>query len=124
MPRGEKLGNNKISHLKIDIDMENYETPWTPIYIALKAYPHGAIYHLTRKGIHIKIPSLPDNINLRYYFMDCPHRLEMDMEREKWNLPTNVLFISKNGKKVHITSNIEEVIEWLMMKWREMKRKR
>ena len=109
--------------LKVDIDLYNFEDSWTPKYIALKAMPYKPKYHLTKHGIHILIESLPNNIELRRYFMDCPHRLAMDEERERRGLPTNVLFVAKNGRKVEETEKIEVVLNWITIKWRERKKR-
>jgi len=99
--------------LKVDIDL--YETSVLDAFrqcVKALKYP-SSYFHLTAHGVHIIIPELPNDYNLRLYFMDDYNRIQMDMIRERRNYPVNVLFIAKNGRLVTVTKNIEEVYRWL-----------
>ena len=100
-------------HLKVDIDL--YEkTRWEAAYYCLKALPYRSTYfHLTEHGVHICIPELPDHPVLRAMFGDDPDRMEMDEERRRHGLPTNVLFIAKNRHKVETTNSLDRALEWI-----------
>jgi hypothetical protein len=106
------LGEHR-DYLKVDIDLDRVDA-WTATYQALKglAYP-STYYHLTNKGIHICIPELPDCYTLRLMFSDDPVRVDMDEERKRNGLPTNVCFLTKNRRKVEVTKNIDLVISWV-----------
>ena len=104
---------NRVNHLRVDIDLDRVEA-WDAILATLRASIYKtAIYHLTKKGIHIEIFELPCLENLRRLFFDDPQRIEMDAERSRYGLTTNVLFVAKDGHKVEITRNVEVVLEWI-----------
>ena len=101
------------SFLRIDIDLDVTDA-WSATLSVLRASTYkSTIYHLTQKGVHIEIPELPSLENLRRLFNDDPRRINMDLERQRHNVVSNVLFIAKDGHKVEITKNVERVIEWI-----------
>jgi hypothetical protein len=106
------LGEHR-DYLKVDIDLDRVDG-WTAIYNCLKtlAYP-SSYFHLTNKGVHICIPELPDCYVLRLMFSDDPVRVDMDEERKRYGLPTNVCFLTKNRRKVEVTRNIDLVLWWI-----------
>jgi len=109
--------------MKADIDLYRPDLNlWQITYTILKtlSYPSRR-FHLTEHGIHIIIDELPDTSEFRLMFLDDINRVEMDEERAKRGLRTNVLFIIKNGKIVYETDDVEEVLVWVMKKWREMR---
>jgi len=86
----------------------------------LKALQYkSTFFHLTNKGVHILIPELPNNEVLRRLFGDDEMRIDMDKERDKHGLESNVVFDAKCGKRYEVTKNLDKVIEWI----REVKRK-
>jgi tRNA(Ile)-lysidine synthase TilS/MesJ len=95
--------------LKIDIDF-NEDNTWNIKYKILKTLPYkDAQYYLTKHGIHIIIPSLPNDFNLRHYFGDDIRRIILDIQRQKYNLHNNVLFDFKNGHYAEETTIWEAI---------------
>jgi hypothetical protein len=100
--------------LKIDLDLTDKDA-WTATYYCLKtlAYP-STYFHLTNKGVHIIVPELPDHEVLRRLFGDDEIRIQMDRERARHGLESNVVFIAKCGKRYEVTKSLDRVIEWIV----------
>ena len=112
------------TRLCVDIDVINFERKWDLIFTLLRTIPHRCEYHLTNKGCHIIFHDLPDREDLRLWFGDDYNRVEMDRERTKFGLRTNVLFIAKNGVKYEVTCDVFKTIEHIKQKYIEWKKKR
>jgi len=102
-----------MDFLKIDLDVTE-KGEWLSIYYCLKSLQYkSAFYHLTNKGVHILIPELPNCETLRRLFGDDEVRIEMDIERDRHGLASNVVFDAKCGKRYRVTNNIDEVMLWI-----------
>jgi hypothetical protein len=109
--------------LKIDLDVTE-KGEWLSMYYCLKALAYkSAFYHLTNKGVHILIPELPNCETLRRLFGDDEMRIDMDIERDRHGLESNVVFNAKNGKRYEVTKDIEKVITWIEELKTKMKRR-
>jgi hypothetical protein len=101
--------------LKLDLDLEeaDRETRWRYTLTLLRclAYRDAKVY-ITRRGIHVRIPSLPPTFTLRRMFNDDIARVEMDEERAKRGAKCNVLFNEKDNMW-EVEVSLEEALDYV-----------
>jgi hypothetical protein len=98
----------------IDVFGKDIAFLWKAKLTAIRAWLNGAEFHLTSKGIHIILPQGDDSdFDIRAFYCDDMHRIEMDEERIKHNLEIGVLFVAKSGKHVYVTRDISLVLDHL-----------